>query len=45
MHVPMDYWFGTYAGGKEDIPKIWRDQKAGEDANETEVHESAKKIL
>ena len=43
MHVPMDYWFGTYAGGKEDIAKIWHGQKAGEDANETEVHDEAKK--
>lgn len=42
MHVPMDYWFGTYAGGKEDIATIWRGgEKAGEEANETTVHEAS----
>ena len=42
-HVPMDYWFGTYAAEKGDIAKIWGGAKAGEEANETKVHDSAKK--
>ena len=39
----MDYWFGTYAADKGDIAKIWGGAKAGEEANETKVHDSAKK--
>jgi len=41
MHVPMDYWFGTYAGNKADVKKIWGKKKAGADANETPIHEPA----
>jgi len=42
-HVPMDYWFGTYAAEKADIAKIWNGEKAGEEANETKVHGEATK--
>ena len=28
---------------KSDVSKIWSGQKAGEDANETKVHDEAKK--
>jgi len=38
MHVPIDYWLGTYAGNKADVKKIWGKKKAGAGANETAVH-------
>lgn len=42
-HVPMDQWFGTYAKGKEDISTIWSGKPAGEEVNDTPVHDAAKK--
>jgi len=44
-HVPMDQLFGTFAGAKEDIRKIWHkkdDKSVGEEGNETSVHSSSK---
>lgn len=32
MHVPIDKWLGTFAGGKEDVRKIWG-RLNDEDAN------------
>lgn len=23
-HVPLDYWFGTFAAEKDDVKKIWK---------------------
>lgn len=42
MHVPIDYWLGTYAGGKADVKKIWGKQKSGAEGNETPVHKARK---
>ena len=41
MHVPIDKWLGTYAGHKDDVKKIWGKKKAGEEANETPVHDAS----
>jgi len=43
MHVPLDWLFGTYAGCKEEVSKIWHGQKSGEEANETPVHTASAK--
>jgi len=43
MHVPLDWLFGTYAGCKEEVSRIWHGQKSGEEANETAVHVASKK--
>jgi len=43
MHVPLDYFFGTYAGCKEDVKLIWNGKPAGEEANDTPVHDSSRK--
>ena len=61
MHVPLDYFFGTYAGSKEEVESaetytkkknqnsnskvsnIWRGKPAGEEANDTPVHEASAK--
>jgi len=43
MHVPLDWLFGTYAGCKEEVSKIWHGQKSGEEANETAVHVASAK--
>jgi len=37
-HVPLDWMFGTFAGSMDDIKKIWKNQKAGREANKTPVH-------
>jgi len=46
QHVPIDLLFGTYAGCKEDIGKIWRgnseSKKVGEEGNETGTHNASK---
>eukprot|EP01083_Nonionella_stella_P282214 960396_1 len=36
MHVPLDQWFGTYVGCKEDLKKVWgkKDTGVGREANE-----------
>ena len=36
MHVPMDKWFGTYAGKREDIKTIWGGRSAGAKDNASE---------
>merc|ERR1711981_1003045 len=45
-HVPMDQFFGTFAGCKEDIGKIWRgnaeNKKVGEEGNDTLTHGASK---
>eukprot|EP00811_Abedinium_folium_P002342 NODE_12146_length_1243_cov_3.171147.p1 GENE.NODE_12146_length_1243_cov_3.171147~~NODE_12146_length_1243_cov_3.171147.p1 ORF type:complete len:378 (-),score=74.22 NODE_12146_length_1243_cov_3.171147:108-1199(-) len=33
VHVPIDKWFGTYCGKKEDMKKIWGRTPAGASAN------------
>jgi len=38
LHVPLDWFFGTYAGSKEDVRKIWGKTESGEEANDTAVH-------
>merc|ERR1711892_317092 len=43
MHVPLDYLFGTYAGSKEEVSNIWKGKAAGEEANDTPVHEASNK--
>lgn len=43
MHVPLDWLFGTFAGGKEDIVKIWNDKPAGEEANVMPIHPASSK--
>jgi sterol desaturase/sphingolipid hydroxylase (fatty acid hydroxylase superfamily) len=30
LHVPLDKWFGSYAGSKEDVRKIWASNPAAE---------------
>merc|ERR1712179_411907 len=42
MHVPLDYLFGTYAGSKEEVKTIWQGKEAGEEANDTPVHQASK---
>jgi len=37
-HVPLDWMFRTFPGSKDDISKIWKNQKAGREANKTPVH-------
>jgi len=43
MHVPLDYFFGTYAGSKEEVKQIWSGKDAGEEANDTPVHQASSK--
>jgi len=43
MHVPLDWLFGTYAGSKEEVSQIWSGKLAGEEANDTPVHQSSTK--
>jgi len=47
QHIPLDYWFGTAAGNKKDVRKIWRKHKHfGAEGNAAEgygVHEGKKK--
>jgi len=38
LHIPLDWLFGTYAGSKEDVKKIWGRTPSGEEANDTKVH-------
>lgn len=38
QHIPLDWFFGTYAGGKEDIRKIWGKKPSGEEANDSPLH-------
>lgn len=42
MHVPLDYLFGTFISCKEDVKKVWGRKEAGEEANDTGVHEASK---
>jgi lathosterol oxidase len=45
MHVPIDKWLGTFAGGKEDVKKIWGKRKSGAEANKEDgfvTHEYSK---
>merc|ERR1711936_1196283 len=43
MHVPLDWLLGTYAGSKEEASQIWSGKPAGEEANDTPVHQSSTK--
>jgi len=43
MHVPLDWLFGTFISCKEDVKQVWGKKPAGEEANDTGVHESSKK--
>jgi len=43
MHVPLDYFFGTYAGSKEEVSEIWGSKPSGEEANDTPVHPTSSK--
>lgn len=38
MHVPLDKWFGSYIGSKDDLKKIWgkKAKTAGRKFNETQ---------
>ena len=38
--VPLDYWFGTFAGDKGDVKKMWQStgHTFGEEANESRLH-------
>ncbi len=38
MHVPIDKWLGTFVGSKAELKQVWKEQKAGREANETPVH-------
>jgi len=42
MHVPLDYLFGTYAGSKDEVKKIWKSIPSCEEANDTPVHQASK---
>jgi len=35
MHVPIDWWLGTYAGSQDDIKGLWGTVPSGESANDT----------
>jgi len=37
-HVPIDWFFGTYAGSKEEVRTIWGKTPSGEEANEAPLH-------
>mmetsp|Transcript_18737 Transcript_18737/g.41671 ORF Transcript_18737/g.41671 Transcript_18737/m.41671 type:complete len:264 (-) Transcript_18737:2367-3158(-) len=37
-HVPIDLWFGTFAGTKDEVSRLWGRKPAGLDANETPLH-------
>lgn len=37
-HVPLDKWFGTYIGKKDDLKTVWGGKDAGAQANNTAVH-------
>lgn len=39
-HIPLDYFFGTFAAEKGDVRKIWGKKKAGAEVNDTPVHRS-----
>ena len=39
----LDWFFGTFAGSKEDVSKIWTGQASGEEANDSELHEPSSK--
>jgi hypothetical protein len=34
----MDRWFGTFAGAKDDLKKIWKGKNSGMKHNTTAVH-------
>lgn len=42
MHVPIDKWVGTFVGCKEDLKKVWGDQKVGVEGNDAPVHAQRK---
>jgi len=37
-HSPLDWLFGTFAGSKEEVKRIWGKKESGEEANDTAVH-------
>ena len=39
VHVPLDWLFGTFIKEKGDLKKVWGEQEAGEEANETKFHD------
>jgi len=40
----LDWLFGTFAGCKEDVAKIWQGKPAGEDNDDTELHPASKAV-
>jgi len=38
VHVPLDWLFGTYAGSKSEVKKIWGKTESCEEANTSHVH-------
>lgn len=40
-HVPLDWLFGSFISCKEDVRKVWKNVPAGEEVDETVLHEES----
>lgn len=41
VHIPLDWLFGTFAGCKDDVKKVWGRTQSGEEANSSVLHPSS----